>query len=96
MAKDEAIPTEAVELLTQLMTANHEGVTHIYKEMVIAYKAEADALRAGVNAALATSVWGGTTAEYERVISLVGAALYPSPETMEAYRTEARAFVESA
>lgn len=90
---DDDMPVEAVDLLARLMQANHDSVTHIYKDMVVAYKAEADALREGVEAALQTAVYGGTTAEYEQVLVRVGNAMYPSPQKMQAYRARAEAFV---
>lgn len=92
MAADD-MPVEAVDLLARLMQSNHDHVTHIYKELLVAYKAEAEALREGVEAALQTAVYGGTTAEYEQVLARVGNAMYPSPERMAAYRARAEAFV---
>lgn len=90
---DQGLGGRAGDLLAAIVQSNVDQVKSITDLLMESYKAEAEWLRDGVDWALSTSEFGGTTREYEGVLARVQAALYPSEEIKDYYREQARRFV---
>lgn len=76
---------DALKLALQLQAASAAQTAGILQSIYTSAEADRRAVRAGVLYALSLAVPGGTTAQYERVLDLVHAALYPSPAAMDHY-----------
>jgi len=84
---------DACDLLAQLVQANADAASYTSNQLLVSFKAERDAIFAGVSAALAKIPFGGTTADYERGFDAISHALYPSHERMDKFLHAAELWV---
>lgn len=80
-----SVPVEAVDLLTQIMTANAAHTQGISNTLLAGFKAERDAIYDGVRHGLGTIEEGGTVRQYEDGLWLIEQALVPTHEVRDFY-----------
>jgi hypothetical protein len=90
MNKDE---TTALDLMATIIASNVDSAKWTSDRLITGYKADAEAIYDGVQWALSTAEWGGTTRQYEQTLEHIARALHPSPAIRDWYISRVERFL---